>query len=656
MFHYSRIVYKNKVERLPKRPKVEPKLAERGKRGKEYVARIRTLQEKKNELFRQWMENDKKFNEIDPGIEYKVLHFTNRAYARESFFLLRLIKKYYSEEKAQEAYKKSWKGNTFMTDRLAAFFGKNYKNRPAHPNNATAKLGFYYWKEKYKWYVYDEKTGSKDKPIGEYLHRSIGEIRTLFKDGRKKGMEFRHDIGDQLLIVKSLEEISQEIPTKTIARKQLLDWFKKNAKDKWVQLTPREVGLMNFVYLGGGVGSGKYVYRYSNGKIYSLRIKGTKLPNKWTDAGYIDIKAGKLGATWESMTSKQLKKESLDKMSPVEIETDLIAGKKPEKRTKEDNLTLTRGDARIAASKKNLKNVEHNKLQADFYDPLKEVLVKVLKEKYKDKKDKEIEVLASTRMKNIKNQIKGQIDPKIGTNEALKKAINEKPEIKLSITIDSKDEVTVDFATGTDRVKYSKKLKEAKEKATSPKALVDETYGKFKKWIKKTFKGASGMVMMILNLFGNFKEKILKLFKGESAPIASLVLGFAGIKVTRGILGATRVNQAKFDKLVIPKDKKQIILGKTYFNTKVRTKHKVVIPKGGILPGGLMNVIVRGKGSMTIGKAPKTAEEKGKAALKKMVFGAKEEFLFKDKQIVIPKNTIIAQGTIIPKGAKIVRT
>lgn len=143
--------------------------------------RAERLKKQKKELFDYWMNNGGRFDiKEDHDFDKLLISLDNRTIAREAYVLLSLIKKYWGETEARGVYQGAWEGTIFSLGRLRFFFSvlpkKVEDEKPygfkANGKRAKTELGIYWKASKGAWYVWDNRTGSKDIRIGPYLHVS----------------------------------------------------------------------------------------------------------------------------------------------------------------------------------------------------------------------------------------------------------------------------------------------------------------------------------------------------------------------------------------------------------------------------------------------------------------------------------------------------
>lgn len=509
--------------------------------------------------------------------------------------------------------------------------------------------------------------GYGDEWLGFNLVDSLQHIRGELYPEKTKLKPGQRDSGlnpaEEDAVLDSLKKLESESSNiyKQKIQKELLAWFKEEAKNKWVPLNKKIIGKMGFVY---GPTTGNYLYRYvpSQKRVYAIAIQGTKVDPAYGYGSYIEIKDNKLG-TWKgtkeakksaakakAAAENMLKTQVLDKLSDKERKKELALHRvETKKGTKKEKLTVTKGWL-VYIKSVIPRTVNHDRLKEEYLDKVHAKFKNYLIKNKKHSKDL-AEELTILRVEFLENQINSKIEE----DEVLQKALEEKPEMKLEIRIDSKDEVIVKPAR-EERVLYNKhkaEIERAEAALTSPKSVIQSTYEKLEKKVKKWFGPLAPAVMWILDAFFNIKEKITKLISGKGGRLTGVVLGALGVKTGKEILGSKSMTQRLFDKILKGKRKRKTLKRKMFFATDVKLKYaKIVIPKGkGIRPGSEFDVWLRGVGKVRT----YTRKAKKKKLSIAMFFGKKEKYMFKDNEITIKKGTTIPKDTVIPKGARIVR-
>jgi hypothetical protein len=491
-----------------------------------------------------------------------------------------------------------------------------------------------------------EFSGSK------FLIESIDHIKNELEVS--KGQPGYNDSGlprpKEKKVKKYLEDIEKEARniSKDYLKKKIYDWFKKQPHNKWISLSKDIIGAMTYIF-GGGCGN--YLYRYSPEykKIYVFRIEGAETDEKKGKGAYIKITKDGVGE-WNSVANAKeyLKENILSKMNSKEVKDELLTYKDSlDDATKEEKLAYTSGVCVML--KKLNSNVEYTNLKSDYLDLLEKKVKKYL-EKNKNMSPEKAHELAVLRREDIEEKI----EQSINSDKALKEMIDENPDEKIKIRIDSDDEVTVKPKNRKKYKKLSKKIeKEVTGTLTSIDDAVNDAYSKLENKVGPVF-------AKIIDFLIGFKKGIKKIFTGKSDFFTTAVasfLGIGGIFAGKSLIGSKKVDEAFIDKLAQMGKKTKKINYKLYFNSDVKLKDKkIIIPRGkGIKPGKKFDVKVSGKGIESADPDKKKEKKKGLFASLFSVFDGKKEYLFKNNKIEIREGTKIPKGTIIPKGAKIVR-
>ncbi len=640
IFTYSKPVFLHEKLPLPERRTINDSLKSRRLKGKTHLEKKRRIAEElrrhKQNLENRLKVQVRRIGPKEVPIEYTLLaRLQNETQAKEVAFMTRLIKNYWGGEKAKEIHDKAWKGDKFDINVYYEHFKKGRK----HPNSATEKLGFYYWAEKGKWYVYNDKPGSSDEPVGEYIYKSVSALDRKF---RSSTIQFLNRRDTRMDIVKKLKSGVNfvENVNATFAKKSLYAWFMKKPEGRLIiNIPPKILGLLYVAFNARDAGRQAFM-RYKN-KIYFV--------NKDGNTGYIQIENRTLTGFKDSNEGlKLIRKEVFDKMSTDQVMQESLTYKLKSESLSvlkpAEVLLITKG---VVAGLRGIpKRVEYNKLRAGYLD----IVEKKLKEKLKDEYPNNYEALAAARVKKIEQQIEN----KRKNDDALRQALDKNPNERIDITVASDDTVTVSLTNRGLYNKFARAAKKIKEKAVDAKDLSENTYKDLMTKIEKRFGKRGPVITWFLNTFFKMKEGIAKLWTGGSAPLTAFVLGIFGIKITKGALGSKKIESAKD---LEEKFKRNKILKKTFFSkdTRVPSNMRLVIPKSkGIKPGKAFNVEIRGKGFMVIG--PK--DLKGKKE-KKSFFGLfkrskSAKYLYVDDVVTIRPGTVIPKGTLI-QGARLER-
>lgn len=489
------------------------------------------------------------------------------------------------------------------------------------------------------------------KYVGKELYGKAGKTRK-FED-RDSGL----DMDQEELILKTLKDLKQEAPLVygTSISKKAVEWFNKpKRRNKWIRLDNESVGYFNYLF-GREVGAFLYRYQPDQKRIYFVKMQGVELKGDWHDVGFIDIKDGKINE-WHDKEDPELflKKELADKLKDKEVKEELAKSRVEKlKGTKEEKLAVTSG---VCAKLTSLtKVVEYRNINEHFIGSfensksLKGALKVYLKKQgYKEAVANE---LATIRAEYVEKQIKEIVENKdeIEKYEVIKKAVEDNPNEKLRIIINSKDEVTITLEKKGLLKKIKDKLKKKKEDleeaATGAGAILKNAMKQIEKKVSKFAGPLSPLVMWFVKKVMNIEKYLTKQIKGEPTIIGSIITGVFGVKLGASMLGSQKVDQEKFEKIAKRTKKKQTLKKKMYFDEAITLKgYRIVIPKGeGIVPGQEFDVDLSGKGT-----TPIKPEKK-----KFRIFGGSDKFQHDDHEITINNKTKIPKGTVIPKGSKI---
>jgi hypothetical protein len=730
IFSYSKLIFRDGIEVPPKSPpSVDSKLeSQRKKTGEalkkkqEKLEAAKRYKSKREELYHHWIENNPKgkIEAIEDSPKYTAMNEIADPFLRkEAFLMLSLIEKHWGKDEAWKQYNKCWEGGSFYIKRLSDFFSKK---------NAGKKLGFYFatrtikwrpdlsWQERNEaalqslpdnvktlrnhwynatptgvevtekvtgWWTVDFNTEKKDyikggkdfekvrknrlvgdEWAGKYLFKALPEIRKELST--PKGKPGYNDSGltpaQEKARLEDLDEYEKTVRTlsKDQAKKDVYTWFKKQPHNKWIQPDKEIIGKLNYLY---GKGCGKYLYRYSpdNKKIYVIKIEGEIIPEEWGTGGYIDIKEGKVDMWQDYKNSEEFfKSEVIDKMTPEQVEKELAmyraaAGKE----TKSDKEKLTSGI--IAKLKKIPSAVEYSKLKSGYIALIQKKLEKYFKnkKKYSEKKASE---LARYRAEKTEEAIRKQIEA-----EDMNEILEENPDTKLKIRIDSNDQPKVEIA---DRKQRKKWLEQAKQAAEEGIMTAENLAGRVKTELSKKM---GPMWTKLLDWIFNFNKQATEGFSTTFKLVVGLFGGGGVLALSSSMVGAKKIEQAELDKIIKPGNKEQKIKRKRYVKNGLKLnkpgkERKVIIPRGlGIVPGGKMYARLDGKTKTLTEKGERKEKEHKEKSGKKNLFkgagffslllgGGKEEkggFNYTDKEIEIDRE--IPAGTVLPKGAKIVR-
>lgn len=446
------------------------------------------------------------------------------------------------------------------------------------------------------------------------------------------------------------------------AREKLYEWFSKNAENEWVSLPKEKAGLMNYLY---GKGWGKNLFRYvpEQKKVYWLIMKNAENPHNHYESGYIKVKNKRL-ESWQAFSrrtyKKDLKEKLIEKMPKKQLKKEAMGYKiKHEKvLTKEIALLATKGICVKLSKFSSNKEVVYEDL-GEYLRNFEDALARYIAKTKKDISKERARELAIYRREYIEEEI----NKKIKDDNLLLELLDEDPEEKIVININSKDKVRV---KAKNRKKYRNFLKEKQQElegvVTKAKDLVSGAYAKLEDRVGPIF-------AWILDKILGIKKGLKKIYEGGSSFFTKIlygVLGLGGTLAAKATIGARKVTQEVMDAMGKYGKKVKRLARKMYFDMKVKLNgKKIVIPRGlGIKPGKSFQVEIKGKGKTTISpvKEEKKVEKKGKEGkfnILGLLFKRKkktEEFVMKDKRIVIPEGTEIPKGTIIPRGAKVIRT
>lgn len=493
-------------------------------------------------------------------------------------------------------------------------------------------------------------TGKRNNLLKE-LYRADQNVSAGKRDSglsRDKEGEVRQALVDLMKVPGNVYE--------STAKTKVLLWFKKHSNE-WATLDKNIHGLMQFLF-GQGVGLFKYRYVREKKKIFFIRIQDAPIDSSWGIGGEIDIKDGKIVRKWHSYgmeeTKEMLKEEIIDDMSDKDIKKEIATNKVNAKEgTRLEKLNAT--DRIVYKLKKKLpKNVEYNRLKEGYIDKLeKRLKAYLLKHGYKNKEELAGE-LATIRAEHVQKGVIKFIED----DSVLNKAIEDNDKEKLTISIDTNDELKVDLF---DKKKLSKLKNWAKQKAEGAKTtagdIAESTMARFEKKLEKWLKPfglgfLAPVAVWVLDKVFKIGDVFKKMARGGTSLFGGLLTSVLGVKVLKDRLKSKKITEEIIEKL--PPKKKQFYKfdKKMYFAENVQLKgKKIVIPSGkGIKPGKEFDVNVKGvRDKITI----KPIEEK--KGLLGRIFGSrrKEKYRLQESEIIISKGTTIPKGTVIPKGAKI---
>jgi hypothetical protein len=427
-------------------------------------------------------------------------------------------------------------------------------------------------------------------------------------------------------------------------RKRLVTWATDKAKDKWVSLD--EVNMMNAMY-GPGVGNFLYRYDEKNNRIYFIGIKGTADAN---NSGYIIIKeqGADLTRNFFSNGAEGLNDTLLKDMDSNQIITESMGEATKRGETLEgsqDAITTVTQTALFEIHKKEERFVKYSDLKTGYLDklegPLKEDFIK---KRYSELKAVEIAGLA---MKELQTRI----DKEIQANPELTSAIKPENDFVLKLSLSKDGKVTVELKTVEDKKKIKELIGDDKKlaKGADLDKMIDQ---KSEELTKKL--GPLGMFLKWFKV--DLKSDVADFYKTGKKSLFLTIAGlFTSVEIGRRVLIGKSIESTKdVEKLagknggVLEKD--HSIKGKDY----KLEGYKITIPKGkGIKPGASFSVEID-KEVVSVGPEEKKEEKKGKVSWSSFSSKSSSDgFVSKDKEIIIPVNTVIPEKTTLPKGAKI---
>jgi hypothetical protein len=608
---------------------------------------IEKKDEKQKALLNKWRENPENKERFDDPRMLALHEIVNPRIKREVYLLLGLLKENWGQRKAREMYvearnarNNSKNGEIDLKVFHKFFEGWETKELSAknneRPDSSRRKLGFYYNMDEECWYAWDEN-GSKDDEIGKHLVDGL--------HGNKKGLLYElgshaEDSGISIVAAKKIHDSLKADETrmstldykkKEEIRGELLKTFKKSFQNSFGIPKPEMIAKLNLIY-GAGVAGFKYRYMKQGNteRIYCLSMGQH-------EDGYIDLNEdkNKLEDKWVSYDEtlenegRTLQKDMFIKMPYEQFENEYFKVK-PEAADGSRKLDITKGWAKLHTKvAKKPQVVSYKNIQIKYLDRIEKSLVsRLMMQKYPEESAK---AMAKLRV----DDLKAKIDAKIEGNEKIKLALKDKGDLNLKISIDSNDDVSVDFANKKSFEKYKGKIKDLKEKGKETvEDLKEKQFNDISDRIAKKFpKNMRGIVKWFLTGFLDLKKELGK----KGSLIGGIVLSMFGMKKLKDKFKARKVDQKAFDDLLGKNDKEKVVKKKLFFKKNVKLNNlKIVIPKGGIKAGGSLSVLLK-SGSRV------TAESK------------KSSYQFKDEEITIPAGTEIPKDTVLAKGAKIVR-
>ena len=640
------------------------------------------LRENRGKLYDAWLakkpSETKEAPEDSPA--YLALKNVPGINGKEAYILLSIIiknDKLGGMKKANEIYAGSFDGPRFNIDKFRAFFTRDFGH---------GQLGFYYGKskmlktvEKSKWEKVKNWSTKPDKVVVEATGwwaididsdhddfsgetsflKALPKIKKELdvadekKDGYCDSSLTREAEKAMSTVLTSLAEIARDASSEVFG-KEALAWLKQQANNKWAVLDEDTVGKMGFVF---GAGCGIYQYRVEKDRVYALRIPGSSIPQGKKEAGYIEIKNGKLDTKWHNIDPNDLKKDVLDNMEAVAVEKELGVYKieSGQPLTPADELAVTSGFVSEFSGLPD--KVKYSDLETGYLSVVQKKLAEKLKAdpKLKDR----AEALARTRVEDLKKKIQDAIRK----DDALKTATNidndpnnkdANQNVNLSFKVDSNDEVKVDFFKPGTKSKFRELADKAKDEAEGAGKVARETMGKVEKALKKVFGPLAGLIMKVFPKLGEGIKDLASGVNSKASRTAGIITGLLGITVVKGVMGADKMDQRALDATIKEGTnehtlKKTVLSGEVTLNGK-----KIVIPSGkGIIPGGKFNVTAKKSNGEV-----KTEEVGGKPA-KRGFFGfgggGGHEEVLKDDEITIEAGTKIPKDTIIPAGAKVIK-
>lgn len=708
MFNYSKIIFKG-PENEPQRPRV-PALAQRADKSADFVRKreetAKKLRVDKEKLYDHWVKNNPKGTEtpLEDDPKNLALHEIKVGSVRnEAYVLLGLVEKFLGgRQNAMELYKKAWSEKNFDIDTLRKYFteertkgvlgfyyGTN-KRIQAWVKKHGKKLGMshyrswdpitmhadgsdyikevpgknfsstWIWNKKWNvtgWWTYDETPGDYDEfTFSHDIQGATPKIITELKDEKNNdsGLDFGQSKEVRTALV-TLSKEPQEAFNKSVTKKDVLTWFKKNP-DQWVKLDESILGKMNFLF-GRGAGFFKYRYVPEKNKIYFVAIDGTQLEKNWPKFGYLDIKKGELGDSRNGQEEEDFKKmigkEVIAERTPEQIKNELNSYEALYGNSTSEAVLLapTAGILNSLLQKYKLIPVKYNLLNTNFYDKLQGFIKKELIDTKKYSEDDAVK-FANARIERLKKDVEAKIDEK---KDILRQAVDDNSDVQLEIRIDTSDKIEVSLQDSKVEGRLKKAANATLGAVKSAVDLAKEKYAEAQKKLKKW-----GIFGVLLDKWLNLKDSIEEYYKTGKKGLFLMIFGpIIGLKLGRGLIGSKTIDgNSTIEKLA--KTKKGVLEDKRVINSEFKLSgYKIVIPKGmGIKPGAKFNVLLKGiSGTQEADPNPKEEEKKG-VDIGGLLGGGEEkgeEFLYKTHEITINKNTTIPKGTIIPKGSKIVK-
>ena len=427
-------------------------------------------------------------------------------------------------------------------------------------------------------------------------------------------------------------------------------------------------GKMLFAYGNSGGSPTDFLYRYSPDKkrIYFIRIDGRNV-SAGNFGGYIDLDEAAKTKTlkdWHGLTQAAAEKELkglIDETKDAPMVKELIdSGKKVEGISE-----LSRTIGMLETLPAFRQGIAHNKLETDFYDPIRKSLdAKLEKEgiKTKEERNKFIEA----RIQDIKIKFNKYIDE----NSWLKSAIDEKADTPLSIEISSDGEIKkIELVDEKQKSKWQKAREAGKKIKDTIESKIADVYDQVQTRVKKMFKGAAPIVMFLLNSIFKLKDEIKEMLTGgkkKGFSIAGVALGFLGVRTGARYFGAERMDQKGLESIIEPNKNQKVLSKDIVFteNVKVPANYKITIPKGeGIeFVGRKMEVKINGtrKSITKNGTKKGKSDEEGGGGLDKvgkLLEGGSggDKFVYKGYEMVFDKDMVIPKGTVLPNKTVITK-
>lgn len=653
LLFYSKFVFDTPETppRAPETPSVGAGIERRQEKATQHVEQTKqaaeALKKKKDDLFKMWQENDPKGKievvEDDP----KMVVFSDikdPTRAKEAYLLMSLIENFWPDEgginKAMTLYKEA-KGSRKKANDIDFTPFEHFFRKGEHSGSSTERLGFYFWKEKNKWYTYDKDPKSDDEPMGDtYLLKCIDNIGKEFADPKNKDSGLAEE--DEKKVLEFLKKSKQEGDKYNDEKykgkgKEIVKWFQSKATDKWASLDKDTARVMNVLF---GAGVGKYLYRYSpdQKKIYFIKLQSASVDSSEGVSGYIDVKEEGLGE-WKWHTDvNELKKQLLDSMGADKVGQELL-----DEKTKAGE--AVKEDEAIEATKKLLVEVHgiqkpnYSKLGSDYVNEIEKKLKEKLKEKgYDEAKAENVARISAT-------ELKRKVEKKINDSPELKKATSES-DPALEISLDNNAEPNVNFADVKEKNDWKDKLAKAKEESEG--SALDKIIDQKTEDITKKL-GPLGFILKFFKI--DIKSDVTEYFKtGKKSIFLSIAGAISGVEIGRRVFAGKGIDKPE-DLKKLAEENGGVLKADHEFKKDVTISgYKITIPKGkGIKPG---------KDFKASGVEIKTEEEK-KAEKPKFSFlslfssKSKKEFVMEDTEIVIAPGDTVPEKTVIPKEAKI---